>query len=292
MTNSTTNDVLLSVVIPTYNRNDLLEKCLINLAPGKQTLDPSLYEVIVTDDSKEKKAESFVKDNFPWAKCMEGPHKGPASKRNNGAKHTTGAWLVFIDDDCLAVETLLTDYYEAIKKNKEIKAFEGSIFPLTPLIGDLVECPVNTEGGCFWSANICIQKDLFSKIGGFDETYLIAAQEDQDIYLRIQDFTSVLFIISAKVFHPIRKVSLLKSIKGINKKCLNWLYFAQKNKLKLGFSSKKEIIIFNYKFHIITFIRVVKGFKPKQSVIELIMIFYGIPFMIINLYSNKRFFKL
>ena len=87
-----------SVIVPTCNRNDLLAKCLELLNPANQTIK-EVYEVIVTDDSKNNVAKALIEDIFTWAKWVEGPKRGPAANRNNGAKDAKGDWLIFIDDD-------------------------------------------------------------------------------------------------------------------------------------------------------------------------------------------------
>jgi GT2 family glycosyltransferase len=188
------------------------------------------YEVIVTDDGKENNAQAFVQDTFHRVKWTEGPQKGPAANRNNGARHAAGEWLVFIDDDCLPDPNLLRAYTEAIANNPGTLAFEGAIMPDSwkLLKKDMAECPVNTEGGCFWSANICIQKQLFEKIGGFDERFLIAAQEDQDIYRRLEKHTKICFLPKCIVIHPVRIGSLGKKMKALKLQFSNWLYYQEK----------------------------------------------------------------
>ncbi|MHC5729635.1 MAG: glycosyltransferase family 2 protein, partial [Nostoc sp.] len=71
------NNHLFSVIIPTYHRNDLLAKCLDCLAPGVQTLSAEQYEVIVTDDGSQTTAEEMIRQQYPWAKWVAGPRKGP-----------------------------------------------------------------------------------------------------------------------------------------------------------------------------------------------------------------------
>jgi glycosyltransferase involved in cell wall biosynthesis len=128
-----------------------------------QTLNPSFFEIIVTDDSNNFESRDYLQLYFPQVKWMKGPRKGPASNRNSGAKHCSGIWLVFIDDDCLPQNDCLQIYYNAILNNPEIKVFEGAIHPTNwdELTKDLAECPVNTIGDNFWSANVCVEKELF-----------------------------------------------------------------------------------------------------------------------------------
>ena len=52
--------MLISVVVPTCHRNDLLARCLEGLAPGAQTLPADQYEVIVTDDGTRSTAEALI----------------------------------------------------------------------------------------------------------------------------------------------------------------------------------------------------------------------------------------
>ncbi|MFT3825788.1 MAG: glycosyltransferase family A protein [Chitinophagaceae bacterium] len=223
----------ISVIIPTCNRNDMLELCLGQLLPQviefNNTADSC--ELIVTDDGNINSAEKLVVEKYAPARWSKGPGRGPAANRNHGAGLAKGEWLIFIDDDCVPDERLLQEYWNAIQLNKDSRAFEGAILPDDKelLNKDMAECPVNEKGGVFWSANICIEKKLFHQIKGFDETFLLAAQEDQDIYIRVQQNTIVPFIPKATVIHPVRKVQLSKKIKNIDKELKNWLLFVTKH---------------------------------------------------------------
>jgi GT2 family glycosyltransferase len=238
--------VFFSVIIPTCNRNDLLGKCLQRLSPGMQSLGSDYYEVIVSDDSKTNLAKSFIEENYKWVKWVEGPKRGPAANRNNGANYSNSNWLVFTDDDCQPDVNWLNFYYGAISSFPACQAFEGAILPddWNLLKKDMAECPVNTEGGVFWSANIMIRRELFMKIGGFDHKFKIAAQEDQDIYLRLRKHTEVIFLKSCIVTHPVRVISLRKKISQISVALENWFYLRKKyehsffNTLANGFRSQ------------------------------------------------------
>ena len=194
------------MIIPTCNRNELLGKCLDRLMPGAQTLPSEAYEVIVSDDGAGEAAESFCRQRYPWVRYVRGLRRGPAANRNNGASLAAGEWLVFTDDDCLPDAGWLHAYVRAIDAYPDCKAFEGAIWPddWELLKKDMAECPVNTKGGCFWSANIMAEHQLFQSIGGFDEQFLIAAQEDQDLHWRLQALTPLAFVSKAQVIHPVR----------------------------------------------------------------------------------------
>ena len=207
---------MLSVVVPTYNRNDLLNKCLEKLSPACQILKAEEYEVIVLDDSKENKAKELVENKYPWARWVSGPKKGPAANRNYGAKNASGNWFIFIDDDCIPEAGLLLSYHEVIKEGK-YKALEGCIFNAETRHRFDEEAPLNLTGGNFWSCNVAIEKETFWSINGFDENFPFPALEDNDLHRRIKQITQPYFVKNAKVFHPWRKVTPFKSYK-------KWIY--------------------------------------------------------------------
>jgi len=215
------------VIIPTCNRNELLGKCLDRLMPGTQTLAAAAYEVIVSDDGAGEGAETFCRQRYPWVRYVRGPRRGPAANRNNGASIAAGDWLVFTDDDCLPDAGWLHAYVCAIDAYPDCKAFEGAIWPDDEelLKKDMAECPVNTKGGFFWSANIMVDKIIFNQVGKFDEVYQIAANEDQELFKRILQKTAVPFIKTSVIEHPVRIGSVKKKIIKSNQYVRNWLIF-------------------------------------------------------------------
>jgi GT2 family glycosyltransferase len=272
----------LSVIIPTCNRNEMLGLCLERLAPGKQTLPVVDYEVIVTDDSYGEGAEFFCKLHFPFVRYNRGPRKGPAANRNNGARYAKGDWLVFTDDDCLPDANWLQAYADAIHQYPELKAFEGAILPddWNLLNKDMAECPVNDKGGCFWSANIAVEKILFDKLHGFDEQFKIAAMEDKELFDRVRLQTSVVFLSNASVVHPVRIMSLSKKIKDIPRRLNNWFVFEKKDK------KNSDILIKGINFQGRSFIKNFVEFKFKQSTYNLMVMLLLFPCLIFNQFKK------
>jgi glycosyltransferase involved in cell wall biosynthesis len=91
-------DPALSVVVPTRDRPDALERCLGALA--RQTA-PSLEVVVVDDASRDPGAvRAAVARGCPAARTVRGPGRGPAAARNGGVRAARGAIVCFTDDDC------------------------------------------------------------------------------------------------------------------------------------------------------------------------------------------------
>jgi len=195
--------VFFSVVIPTYERPNDLRVCLHSLKEEFHADSPN-YEFIVTDDSKSDESRTMVEREFPNVLWGKGKHNGPAGNRNAGVSRATGEWIVFIDDDCIADQRYISTYYNAIMQNPEIVLFEGRIYPDRPRKTWAECCPENSNGGMFWTSNLCVRKSTFLEIGGFDERFRVA-YEDIDFAYRIKSkgFKSR-FIKNASVCHPWR----------------------------------------------------------------------------------------
>jgi len=220
--------MLISVIIPTYNRNDLLGSCLERLAPGIQSINKDRYEIIVSDDSKGNIAKGIVEREYPWAKWLEGSKRGPAANRNSGAKCAKGDWLVFIDDDCLPDIDLLKKYEAAIYESGS-RVLEGKVLADRSQERFDEHSPLNVFGGNLWSCNFAIEKQLFWMIDGFDENFPFAAMEDIDLCKRISEITEIQFIDSAYVVHPWRR---MKPFKNYSKWIISHHYFLNKHGIK------------------------------------------------------------
>jgi GT2 family glycosyltransferase len=196
----------ISVIIPTRHRNELLAKCLERLAPGSQTLDPSDYEVVVTDDGTLSSAESMIRERYPWARWLQGPRKGPGANRNSAAKNVVGEWIVYVDDDCLPEARWLESFADAMSPG--VRVLEGRTTCRDGVKSPLELAPENLSGGWLWSCNMAVRRDLFIDMGGFDEQYPYPYMEDVDFRERLRDAGIAFpFVESAIVDHPPRRIA-------------------------------------------------------------------------------------
>ncbi len=94
-------DIIISVVICTYNRSNLLRDVLHTLT--QQTLDNQLYQIIVIDnnssDDTKAVAEEFCRQNPNFHYCYE-PRQGLSYARNRGWQEAIGDYVAYTDDDC------------------------------------------------------------------------------------------------------------------------------------------------------------------------------------------------
>jgi len=87
----------VSVVITTYNRDDLLAETLVSLAD--QTVP--LQEIVVVDDGGSGSAKAVVEGFGTSFRYFWQPNGGMQSARNLGIEKSTGDWIAFLDDDDL-----------------------------------------------------------------------------------------------------------------------------------------------------------------------------------------------
>ena len=97
----------ISVIIATYNRADLLKKCLSSFLD--QTLSTDHFEMILIDDGSNDKTKQIFRQmasNLPL-KSFKQNHTGLSAARNLGLFAAEGEILLFFDDDDLADKNLL-----------------------------------------------------------------------------------------------------------------------------------------------------------------------------------------
>jgi GT2 family glycosyltransferase len=181
--------VRFSVVIPTCGRPAALAECLDRLAPGRQDLSSAFYEVVVADDGADNvSARALVARDYPWARWVAGPRRGPAANRNSGAAQARGGWFVFTDDDCLPSSCWLAAFAAHLDHHPESQVLEGRTDDGgAPPAGPFFTAPLNTGGGFLWSCNMAIARPLFIDLGGFDENFPYPHMEDVDLRLRLED---------------------------------------------------------------------------------------------------------
>lgn len=198
------NSPLLSVVICTYKRPELLRKCLEQVC-YKQTVDRNTYEVIVSDDNSDGITKKMVDQEFPLVKYFKGPEKGFGANRNNGSKEARGDWLVFTDDDCLPESQWLETYYNAITQNTDAKVLEGKTITDRPQMRFDEQAPINEEGGKLWGCNLAVEKETYFKVGGYPEDFSLY-MEDIEFHVKVKEANySILFLEQAVVCHPYRR---------------------------------------------------------------------------------------
>ena len=188
----------ISVVIPTYNRIELLKRSIDSVI--NQTIKPS--EIIIVDDGSNDGTEAMVKKKYDSLKLIKQKNKGASAARNTGIKASSGEWICFLDSDDEwknnKLEKQITfvannsDYKffhsneiwikngKRINQKKKHKKYGGDIFKKC-----LDMCRISPS-------SVLINKNIFEEIGFFNENLVVC--EDYELWLRICDQYKVFFI--------------------------------------------------------------------------------------------------
>lgn len=192
---------LVSVIIPTRDREEILGECLARLL--EQT-GPS-FEVIVVDSSSTGATQEIL-DRFPIVRNIRLGDR-PWSMvlgRNVGLSHARGEIVAYIDDDCIVrpgwLAALVKEYedssvlaaggrviYHPWKKVKQggpvagLDLTKGSIWAEWDRDIDQTKEVSLLPGG-----NCSVRKEAALRVGGFDTNYIGSANmEETDFFYRI-----------------------------------------------------------------------------------------------------------
>jgi len=117
---------LISVVICTHNRADILKICLKSMAD--QTLAKKFYEVIIIDncsmDHTGMISNSFLNRNENFRYVYE-PELGLSNARNRGWREAKGEYVAYIDDDAKAEPEWLFEMFDFINRHPDVSVFGG-----------------------------------------------------------------------------------------------------------------------------------------------------------------------
>lgn len=133
----------ISVIIPNYNRADLIGQTLGNVLAQSRPPD----EVIVVDDGSTDGSVAVIEQFTPRVRLIQQPNAGPAAARNAGLEIARGDLVQFMDSD---------DLWSRYKLERQASALEGGVadFAMSPW------APVSFRAGSVWIENHVVQQAL------------------------------------------------------------------------------------------------------------------------------------
>lgn len=203
----------ISVVIPTFNRAQMLCDCIRSVL---DTGYPAL-EVIVVDDCSPDNTADLVKTIFsgdPRVRYLRNERNSfQAVSRNNGARIATGQYLFFLDDDNIVEQSIFTELVATFDRHPEAALVApmavhqasnkrnliwtlGSDFnrwtsqpkdhcpnlPLSDLPSDhSVDYPTTYSPNAFM-----VTREAFDKVGGMEESF-VAIFEESDFGWKVME---------------------------------------------------------------------------------------------------------
>jgi glycosyltransferase involved in cell wall biosynthesis len=193
---------MLSIIIPTLNE----EKYLPSLLDSIKNQSFKNYEIIVSDAGSKDKTREIAKRY--GAKIVDGGL--PAKGRNEGAKVARGDLLLFLDADVLLSEKFLEKSLKEFKE-KKLKVASFLIAPQrkSKILKILFFLFYNLPWLFFekifphGAMAILVEKEIFQKVGGFDETLKVA--EDHHFIQKAAKLGKFALIRSTKILISTRR---------------------------------------------------------------------------------------
>ncbi len=183
---------LFSVVIPTFNRVELLKRTLESV--WAQTFTD--YEVIVVDDGSTDGTLEFLKSLAGRVTLLTQSNRGPGPARNLGAEKARGQYVAFLDSDDLWFPWTLETFAQLICQHRSPAILSASLVEFSDevTLAALKLPPVRAEYfpdyfatshlHYFVGAGMAVlRRTEFLKTGGFTEKRINA--EDHDLILRM-----------------------------------------------------------------------------------------------------------
>ncbi|GAB4472528.1 MAG: glycosyltransferase family 2 protein [Elainellaceae cyanobacterium] len=192
-------NVFFSVVIPTYNRKPILEKCLRSLErqaiPAISPIDG--YEVVVVDDGSTDETVGWLQahaNELPHVRLFLQNHQGPAAARNLGVEKAVGDTIIFIDSDLVVTEVFLQAHAAALVSGAT-RIGSDRLFTYGRVINTCNFDEPTAEpfkvtdfsAAYFATGNVAIARRWLEQAGLFDTRFQLYGWEDLELGVRLKN---------------------------------------------------------------------------------------------------------
>ena len=284
---------LISIVVPTYNRADLIAETLKSL----QAQDYSNYEILVIDDGSTDNTEEVVKSVAgERTHYIKKNNAERAAARNFGAQRAKGEYINFFDSDDLALPNHLAEATDFILKNNHPEWFHlayswaepgGKVFrDVNDFQGESLNS-LMPKGNPLSCNGVFIRTDI-SRTHRFNEDRELSASEDYELWVRLSAQFPLKYsntITSVVIDHEGRSVRTINGEKLIRRLDLLIHYLQQDPKVMSYYKDQFNMIRMDAHSYIALHLANIPAFKIKSAA-YLFRAFVDSP----KLLSNKRFY--
>jgi N-acetylglucosaminyl-diphospho-decaprenol L-rhamnosyltransferase len=208
--------IALSIILVNYNGQEFLEKCLDSI---RQFVDFQVCEVIIIDNCSGDDSIPIIQRQFPSFKLICSPVNLGFGKANNLAvQYSQGDYLLFLNTDTILTENISQILLAYLQQHQDVGiispkiVFQDGSYQLS--CGSLPNIVVEfidkirygldekwhhifaafyskqhsnvKEMGWLTGACLMMRRDLFDRVGGFDESFFMYF-EDKDICKRVHE---------------------------------------------------------------------------------------------------------
>lgn len=183
-------------------RHPILRRALDRLE--EQDVSPDAFEVVVVADAREEDFEAVARavgHRRYRARALQSGGSGASAARNRGWRAATAPLILFLDDDTLALSSLVSQHLAWHRDNPEEEvgvlghvdwADELKVTPFMCWLDQGLQFGFRSIDGReatlshFYSANVSVKRAMLELVGGFDEASFPFGYEDTDLARRMQ----------------------------------------------------------------------------------------------------------
>ncbi len=194
--------VLISVIIPAYNEEMLLPRCLESL---KRQSFRGAYEILVVDNNSRDRTSDVARE--AGAEVVFEPHPGITWARQKGLETARGEIVACTDADSTVGPRWLETIWDAFARDPAAVAVGGQVsyargrgfggnlpYWFGPLVlsSERLLCRIVGRPGGFWGANFAARRSALIRAGGFNRTIDFHG-EDAELAARLRPLGRILF---------------------------------------------------------------------------------------------------
>jgi glycosyltransferase involved in cell wall biosynthesis len=198
---------VVSVIIPTYNRVDLLATAVDSVL--QQSF--SDWELILADDGSDDETQDYLNNLAdPRVRLCKLMHTGViADVRNAGAAQARGDWLAFLDSDDQWLPGKLKVQLDALSAAPDC-GWSYTNYEIIDVAGKVISTP-GVPGVQEWhpysgwilkellqlqamvvTPSVMVKRVVFHQVGGYDRAYAVG--QDYDLYFRLGEVSPALAV--------------------------------------------------------------------------------------------------
>ncbi len=273
----------VSIIIPVYNRKDLIRRCL----DAALKMDYKNYEIIVVDDGSTDGTTDILEEynrQFKQLKLLKQKNAGTSVARNNALSFAKGSIIAFIDSDCIVRKKWLKEL---------VKPYSD------PGVGGVIGRTFADKKGLFWhhmentriayiGHNTSYRTNILKRLGGFDSRFNRAFREDTDMAWRVMKLGyKIEFAENAEMVHKSAKDTVVKRIQRQQRFAFDWLLYKRHKKFYNElFGGFREIFLPSFVF-VAVFIAALTSLLFTPYALLLIAVYLAIVVYNIILYGSE-----
>ena len=209
----------LSFVIPAYNEEACVGKCLSSVLREKERSGLDVEVVVVNNNSTDRTKDVAL--SFPSVSVVDEPQKGIVRARQAGYRAAHGDIIANVDADNILPDGWIKRAFREFSENSDLVALSGPViyYDLSRIVNmqvrlfyrlgyaaNLFNRHVLKKGAMLQGGNFVVRKSALDAVGGFD-TSIDFYGEDTDIACRMSEIGNVKFSFSFPIYSSGRRLA-------------------------------------------------------------------------------------